>query len=148
MATNSAADTNPTDAEIRELLTSARTIAVVGASNDPMRASYGIMWKLLQVGYRVIPVNPNESQVHGQLAYATLLDIPEAVDIVNVFRRPEHTPAIADEAVKIGARALWLQSGIWNDEAAARARKGGLMVVMDTCIGTMHAILRIPHRQA
>lgn len=140
------AHTNPPDQEIRELLTGARTIAVVGASSDPMRASHGIMWRLKQVGYRVIPVNPNEATVLGEQAYASLVDIPEHVDIVNVFRRPEHTPAIADEAVRIGARALWLQSGIVNEDAASRAREGGLAVVMDMCIGTMHAVLRVPSK--
>ncbi|MGE0449633.1 MAG: CoA-binding protein [Vicinamibacterales bacterium] len=144
MATPPVAHTNPPDAQLRTLLTSARTIAVVGASSDPMRASHGIMWKLKQVGYRVVPVNPNESEVLGERAYPSLADIPVPVDIVNVFRRAEHTPAVADEAVRIGAKALWLQSGIWNDDAAARAGRGGLVVVMDTCIGTMHAVLRVP----
>src|SRR3954470_7674672 len=122
---------NPPDEELRRLLADARTIAVVGASSRPDRPSHGIFERLLAAGYRVIPVNPNESVVHGQQAYASLRDIPERVDIVDVFRRPEHTRAIADDAVAIGAKVLWLQSGIWNDEAAARASAAGLGVVMD-----------------
>jgi len=135
---------NPPDAELRRLLTDARTIAVVGASSSPDRPSHGIFGRLLAAGYRVIPVNPNESLVQGQKAYASLRDIPEPVDIVDVFRRPEHTPAIADDAVAIGAKVLWLQSGIWNDEAAVRAGAAGLVVVMDECIGVAHSRLRVP----
>ncbi len=140
------AHSNPSDTEIATLLANASTIAVVGASSNPERPSYGIMRRLQQVGYRVIPVNPRETEVLGERAYATLRDVPDAVDIVDVFRRPAHTPAIADDAVAIGAKALWLQTGIANDEAAARATAGGLTVVMDACIGTMHAILRVKDR--
>ena len=137
---------NPSDAELTRLLTEARTIAVVGASSDPDRSSNGIMKKLLRVGYRVIPVNPNETEVLGQKAYPSLAEVPGPVDIVNVFRRPEYTPEVADAAVAAGAKALWLQQGIVNDDAAARARAGGLAVVMDSCIGVMHSLLRIPPR--
>lgn len=140
--------TNPSDEELRELLTSAKTIAVVGASSDPEKASYGIMRRLQQVGYRVIPVNPKESQVLGELSYATLDDVPERIDIVDVFRRAEDTPAIADQAVRAGARALWLQSGIRSEDAAERATSGGLTVVMDACIAATHAMLRVPHRSS
>ncbi len=139
--------TNPTDDEIRRLLINANTVAMVGASNNPDRASYGIMHKLQSVGYKVIPVNPRESEVLGEKAYPSLSDIPVPVDIVDVFRRAEDTPPIAEEAVKIGAKALWLQSGIWNEDAAARASAGGLTVVMDACLGTLHALLRVPHKQ-
>jgi uncharacterized protein len=135
---------NPTTEEIRALLMEAQTVAIVGASSNPDKAAYGIMQKLQRVGYRVIPVNPREQEVLGEKAYASLADIPGRVDIVDVFRRPEDTPAIADEAVKIGAKALWLQTGISNEDAAARAKTGGLIVVMDTCIGATHALLRIP----
>ena len=135
---------NPPDEEIRRLLATARTIAVVGASSRPDRPSHGIFGRLLAAGYRVIPVNPNESVVQGQQAYASLRDLREPVDIVDVFRRPEHTPAIADDAVAIGAQVLWLQSGIWNDEAAARASAGGVVVVMDECIGVALSRLRVP----
>ena len=135
---------NPTTEEIRALLTNAMTIAMVGASSNPEKASHGIMKKLQRAGYRVIPINPREAEVLGEKAYASLADVPERVDIVDVFRRAEDTPPIADEAVKIGAKALWLQTGIVSDEAAARAAAGGLTVVMDACMGAMHALLRIP----
>ena len=138
------AHANPSTQDLRQLLTSASTIAIVGASSNPDKPSHGIMRKLQKVGYKVIPVNPHEAEVLGERAYATLADIPEHVDIVDVFRRAEETPAIADEAVAIGARALWLQIGISNDDAAARATAGGLMAVMDACIGVTHALLQIP----
>jgi predicted CoA-binding protein len=138
------AHTNPPDEELRTLLIDATTVAVVGASSNPEKASHGIMKKLLAAGYRVIPVNPRETEVLGQRAYASLADVPGKIDIVDVFRRPEDTPAIADEAVAAGARALWLQTGISNEEAAARAQKGGLTVVMDKCIGATHSLLHIP----
>src|SRR5881628_3954291 len=108
---------------------------MVGASSNPDKASYGIMQKLQGVGYRVIPVNPRETEILGERSYASLLDIPERIDIVDVFRRAEDTPAIADDAVTIGAKALWLQTGIASEDAAARASTGGLTVVMDECIG-------------
>jgi predicted CoA-binding protein len=136
--------TNPPDEVIKTLLTAARSIAVVGASSSPERPSHGIFGRLLAQGYRVVPVNPGETQVLGQTAYASLADIPFGIDIVNVFRRPEHTPAIADEAVAIGAKALWLQSAIWNEEAAARAKAGGLSVVMDACIAVLLSRLGVP----
>ena len=137
---------NPSDQDLKRLLSAASTIAVVGASSNPERPSNGIMRKLKSVGYRVIPVNPNETEVLGERAYASLLDIPEPIDIVDVFRRPEYTPAIADDAVKVGAKALWLQSGVSNEDAAARATTGGLMVVMNACIGVMHAMLQVGKR--
>jgi predicted CoA-binding protein len=137
---------NPSDQELRQLLTSASTIAIVGASSNPDRSSYGIMWKLLKVGYRVIPINPNETEVLGQKAYPSLSDVPVPIDIVDVFRRAEYTPAIADEAVKVHAKALWLQQGVTNEDAAARAKAGGLTVVMDACIGTLHTVLGVPKK--
>jgi predicted CoA-binding protein len=137
---------NPPDEELKQLLIGAKTIAMVGASSKPDRSSYGIMRKLQHVGYRVIPVNPHETEVLGERAYASLAEVPDRIDIVNVFRRAEYTPAIADEAVKAGAKALWLQQGIENDEAAARAAAGGLTVVMDACIGVMHAMLQVPKK--
>ena len=134
---------NPSDSKIAQLLTEASTIAIVGASSNPDRASHGIMRRLQQVGYRVIPVNPRETEILGERSYPSLIDIPVPVDIVDVFRRAEDTPPIADEAVQIGAKTLWLQSGISSEDAAARAAAGGLTVVMDSCIGTMHAVLRV-----
>jgi len=139
--------TNPSDAELKQLMANASTIAIVGASSNPERSSYGIMRKLQSVGYRVIPVNPRETEVLGEHAYPSLSEIPVPVDIVDVFRRSEDTPPIADEAVKIGAKVLWLQSGIENEDAAARAKAGGLTVVMDSCLGTMHAVLRVPRKK-
>lgn len=125
---------NPADVELRELLSSSRTIAMVGASSNPARSSFGVMKFLLRRGFHVIPVSPNETEVHGQRAYASLEEIPEPVDIVDVFRRAEATPPIAEAAVAIGAKALWLQLGIASEEAARRAASGGLTVVMDRCI--------------
>jgi predicted CoA-binding protein len=138
---------NPPDSELKQLLTDATTIAMVGASPNPDKTSYGIMRKLQSVGYRVIPVNPHETEVLGERAYPSLIDVPERIDIVDVFRRSEDTPGIADEAVTIGAKALWLQTGIASEDAAARAKAGGLVVVMDTCIGATHSLLRVPKKQ-
>ena len=135
--------TRPSDDELRALLGAARTIAVVGASSKADRPSHGIMKILIAAGFRVIPVTPREPTVLGRKAYAMLTDIPEPVDIVDVFRRAEDTPAIADEAVKIGAKVLWLQLGIQSEDAAERAMAGGLKVVMDTCIGQTVTRLQI-----
>ena len=137
---------NPSDDVLRQLLIDASTIAVVGASSNPERSSHGIMRRLQQLGYRAIPVNPFQTEVLGERAYASLEDVPVPIDIVDVFRRSEYTPAIADQAVKVGARALWLQQGVSNDEAASRATAGGLVVVMDTCIATFHALLQVPRK--
>ena len=135
------AHTNPPSDVVRKLLKDARTIAVVGASSRADRPSHGVMKVLLDAGYRVFPVNPNETSVLGQKCYASLRDIPERVDIVDVFRQPQHTPEIADQAVAIGAKALWLQLGVVNEDAAARAKAGGLTVVMNACIAVQHEIL-------
>jgi predicted CoA-binding protein len=140
------AHSNPSDQDLKRLLSEATVVAMVGASANPEKASHGIMRKLQQVGYRVIPVNPRETEVLGERAYPSLLDVPERVDIVDVFRRAEDTPPIAEDAVKIGAKALWLQSGISNEEAAERAKAGGLTVVMDACIGATHAMLQVPKK--
>jgi predicted CoA-binding protein len=133
--------TRPTDETLRDILTRARTIAIVGASSKRDRPSFEVMKILMGAGFHVIPVTPKEEKILGRTAYPALADIPEPVDIVDVFRRPEETPAIADEAVRIGAKVLWLQMGISSDDAADRARAGGLAVVMDTCIG--QATLRL-----
>ena len=139
---------NPPDETVRKLLTDARTIAMVGASSNPERDSNGIFAKLQSVGYRMIPVNPRETEVLGEKAWPTLESVPEQVDIVDVFRRAEDTPAIAESAVRIGARALWLQVGIVSEEAARIAAGGGLIVVMDLCLATTHTLMRIPKRTA
>lgn len=137
---------NPPEEALREFLTHARSIAVVGASSNPERASHGIFGKLLRAGYRVIPVNPQESSVLGQPAVASLEEVTGEIDIVNVFRRAELTPEIADAAVAARAKVLWLQSGIWNEEAATRAQAGGLTVVMDDCIGVALSRLHVPNK--
>lgn len=137
---------NPSNEQLRELLANAKTIAMVGASPNPDRPSHDIMRRLQAVGYRVIPVNPRETEVLGEKAHPSLSAIPEKIDIVDVFRRAEETPPIADETVKIGAKAIWLQTGISNEGTAARAKAGGLTVVMDQCIAVTHTLLRIPKK--
>lgn len=132
---------NPDDDVIRKLLTEAGTIAVVGCSPKPDRSSHQIAEFLLAQGYHVIPVHPAADEILGQKVYAGLADIPERVDIVDVFRKPEATPAIARDAVAIGAKALWLQQGIVHDDAWKIATDGGLICVMDRCIAVMHRLL-------
>ena len=124
-----------TDDVIREILTSVRTVAVVGASDKPDRASHGVMKFLQRKGYRCIPVNPRLAgqTLLDETVYAGLTDIPERIDMVDVFRRPQDTVPIADDAVAIGARVLWMQLGVINEEAARRAIVGGLDVIMDRC---------------
>jgi predicted CoA-binding protein len=127
---------SPEERELRSLLGEARVVAVVGISSKPWRPSHEVASYLQQHGYRIVPVNPNEEEVLGERAYATLLDIPQDlhVDVVDVYRRPEHTPEGARDAVAIGARVLWLQEGIVSDEAARIAADGGLEVIMGVCI--------------
>jgi len=120
------------------ILRGAKTIAVVGLSSNPMRASNEVASYLKAVGYCIIPVNPHESEVLGEKAYARLEDVPKAVDIVDVFRRSEVLPGVADSAAKIGAKVLWMQLGIENSEAAERGRKAGLVVVENACLLVEH----------
>src|SRR5262249_10350402 len=141
------AHVDPPNEQLRQLLTEAKTIAMVGASSKPDRPSYGIMRRLQAAGYRVIPVNPNETEVLGEKADPSLEAVPEKGALVHVFRRPETTPPIAESSVRIAARALWLQQGVWNEEAAATAKAGGLMVVMDRCIAVALAELQIPRKR-
>ncbi len=117
-----------------EILSQSRVIAVVGASSDPQRPAYKVPRTVMTYGYTVIPVNPNEKEVLGQKAYARLSDVPVKVDVVNIFRRSENVPPVVDEAIEIGAGAIWMQLGVKNEEAAARARARGIDVVMDRCI--------------
>jgi predicted CoA-binding protein len=124
----------PSDQELRSILGEAKTIAVVGLSSDPNRDSYEIAEYLQSKGYRIIPVNPNETEVLGEKSYPTLLDVPEKIDVVDVFRKAEYTPEIAEQAVKIGAKVLWLQDGIVNEDAWRIGQEGGLDVVMGVCI--------------
>ncbi|MDQ6420874.1 CoA-binding protein [Paenibacillus sp. LHD-117] len=133
---------NPSRDRIKEMLSSSQTIAVVGLSDKPDRVSYMVSEAMQAKGYTIIPVNPAVSgPILGQQSYASLRDVPVPVDIVNVFRRSEHTPEVAEEAVAIGAKILWLQLGISNDEAASIAESGGLEVVMDRCIKVEDSIL-------
>ena len=121
-----------------EMLKSMHTIAVVGLSSRRMRPSYGVSEYMQRAGYRIIPVNPGESQVLGERAYASLEEIPEKVEIVNIFRRAEFVPEIVDAAIRIGAKAVWMQEGVVHPEAAAKAKAAGLSVVMDRCILKEH----------
>ncbi len=122
-----------------KILGSAHTIAVVGLSANPRRPSHGVARYLQRAGYRIIPVNPNIDEVLGERAYATLSELPGPVDVVEVFRRSEFAGAIVDEAIAIGAGAVWLQDGVVDEAAAQRARAAGLDVVMDDCMMRRHA---------
>jgi len=124
--------------EIGELLSRVKIIAVVGLSSDAMRASYGVSQYMQSRGYRIIPVNPNEQMVLGERSYASLAAVPEKIDLVDVFRRPEHVPAIVDEAIRLKIPAVWLQEGIIHDAAAKKARGAGMVMVMDRCILKEH----------
>jgi uncharacterized protein len=119
---------------IPEILKSARTSAVVGLSSNPARPSNGVAAYMQRVGYRIIPVNPQETEVLGEKSYARLEDVPEKIDIVDVFRRPEFVGEIVESAIKLGAKTVWLQEGVVDEAAAERARSAGLNVVMDRCI--------------
>jgi predicted CoA-binding protein len=119
------------DEAITKLLETAKTIAVVGLSGRPYRASFGVTETLQSSGYRIFPVNPNEREVLGEKCYARLEDIPEKIDIVDIFRRPEFVPEIVDAAIRIGARAIWMQEGVEDEPSAERARRAGLFVIMD-----------------
>jgi predicted CoA-binding protein len=120
--------------EARAILTQYRTVAVVGLSDRPERDSHRVAAYLQRHGYRIIPVNPALTAVLGEKAYASLRDVPEKVEVVDVFRKPEAVPAIVDDAIAIGARALWLQDGVIHEAAAEKARAAGLLVVMDRCM--------------
>jgi predicted CoA-binding protein len=124
---------------IQRVLQSARTIAIVGLSGNELRASHFVGFYLKRHGYKVIPVNPRETEVLGEASYPSLLDVPVAVDVVNVFRAPDALPAIAREAVAIDAGALWCQFGVINLEGARIAEDGGVTVIMDRCLKVEHA---------
>jgi len=126
--------TQEEEARITELLATAKTIAVVGLSSKSFRPSFGVSQYLQSSGYRIIPVNPNESEVLGEKCYARIEDIPEKIDIVDIFRRSELVPEIVDAAIRAGACAVWMQEGVEDEASAERARKAGLIVVMDNCI--------------
>jgi len=122
---------------IRDIL-KLKTIAVVGLSAKPERPSYRVASYLQSQGYRIIPVNPGQKEILGEKCYRSLKDIPDPVDVVDVFRRSDHVPPIADEAIAIKAKALWLQDGVINEESARKAKEAGLLVVMDDCILRQH----------
>ncbi len=130
--------------DIGSLLRNAKTIAVVGLSNKRSRPSHGVSQYMQKQGYRIIPVNPEETEVLGEKSYARLEDVPEHIDIVDIFRRPEYVSEIVDAAVRVGAGAVWMQEGVVHDDAARRAREAGLDVVMDRCILKEHR--RLVHR--
>ena len=122
----------------RELLKSAHVIAVVGLSSNRMRPSNGVAAYMQRAGYRIIPVNPNETEVLGEKSYARLEDVPEKIDMVNVFRRSEYVPGVVESAIRVGAKSVWMQEGVVHEKAAERAREAGLEVVMDSCILKVH----------
>lgn len=129
---------NPPDADIKKVLENSKIIAVVGLSPKPERASNDVARYLKGHGYKIIPVNPGHDEILGEKCYASLSDIPEKVDVVDIFRRPEHIPPIVDEALKIGAKVIWLQLGIRNDEAAQKALDAGKTVIQDKCMLQEH----------
>src|SRR5213596_539943 len=128
----------PSADTILELLKKYKTIAVVGLSSNPMRPSHGVTEYMQGAGYRIIPVNPNETEVLGEKSYARLEDVPEDVDVVNVFRRAEEVPPVVESAIRVGAKVVWMQLGIENEEAAEKARAAGLVVIEDACILVEH----------
>lgn len=128
--------------EIAELLRQAKTIAVVGLSSDVFRPSHGVAAYMQQQGYRIIPVNPKEAEILGETCYADLAAIPVPVDIVDIFRRSEFVPELVTEAIRIGAKAVWMQEGVAHAEAAAQARAAGLIVLEDRCILKEHRRLQ------
>ena len=122
------------DTEITQVLRNAKNIAVVGLSSNPMRPSFGVSRFLQRQGFRIIPVNPNETEVLGERAYPSVRDVPGQIDIVNIFRRPARVPEVVEDALAKGAPCIWMQEGVINHEAARKAEAAGLKVVMDRCI--------------
>lgn len=129
-----------------EILNSSRTIAVVGLSPEPDRPSYQVARYLKEQGYRIVPVNPGAKEILEEPCYPTLSSIPEVVDAVDIFRRSEEVPAVVEEAIRIGAKAVWMQEGVTDEAAAARAREAGLLVVMDKCMLKQHRRLKAKRR--
>lgn len=126
------------DQTMKGILESAKTVAVVGLSSNPARDSYSIASYLKAQGYRVIPVNPTASEIMGERSYPDLQSVPEQIDVVDVFRKPEDVPSVVEDAIKAGAKTVWMQEGIVNEAAAERARQAGLQVVMDACMRATH----------
>jgi predicted CoA-binding protein len=134
---------NDHDQKMRDILTSTNTIASVGLSSNQEKESFWIVLYLKEQGYRIIPVNPTQTEIMGEKCYPSLSDIPDKVDVVQVFRKPEDVPPVVDEAIKIGAKVVWMQEGIVNNEAAQKAEEAGLRVVMDACMRAAHRRLNI-----
>lgn len=132
---------NPSDDELRQIYADTKTIAVVGASGDEKKPSHRIPAYLQSQGYRIIPVSPKGGEIFGERAYTSLDEVDEPIDVVDVFRPAEETPDVARQAAASGAKVLWLQAGISNDEAAEIARAAGMQVVMDACMGATHGRL-------
>lgn len=126
------------DQMMKDILLSARTIASVGLSSNQEKESYWIVAYLKEQGYRIIPVNPTADEILGEKAYPDLESVPEKVDVVQVFRKPEDVPPVVDSAIKVGAKVVWMQEGIVHEEAAQKAREAGLLVVMDACMRMTH----------
>ncbi|HEY9529145.1 MAG TPA: CoA-binding protein [Anaerolineales bacterium] len=126
------------DQMMKDILVSAKTIASVGLSSNQEKESYWIVSYLKDQGYRIIPVNPTSDEILGEKAYPDLESVPEKIDVVQVFRKPEDVPPVVDSAIKVGAKAVWMQEGIVNEEAAQKARQAGLQVVMDACMRVTH----------
>ena len=131
---------------LREILLSAKTIASVGLSSNQAKESYWIASYLKEQGYRIIPVNPAAAEILGEKAYPDLKSIPEQIDVVQIFRRPEDVPPVVEDAIQVGAKVIWMQEGIWHEEAAEKAREAGLQVVMDACMRATHRRLMIGPR--
>lgn len=127
------------DTAFKKLLAETKTIASVGLSSNPARASWRVTKYLIEQGYRVIPVNPKETDVHGEKAYPDLKSVPEKIDLVQIFRSPDAVPEIVEDAIAIGAKAVWMQDGSGNPEAAKRAEEAGLSAVVDDCMLRVHA---------
>jgi len=129
---------SPQPDPIADLLKRSKTIAVVGLSNSPLRPSHGVSAYMQSNGYRIIPVNPKIKEALGETAYASLLDVPEKIDIVNIFRRPEFVEEVVDQAIQLKIPAIWMQEEVINEKAAEKGRKAGIFVVMDRCILKEH----------
>jgi predicted CoA-binding protein len=127
-----------TDSEMKEILSTAKVIASVGLSSNPEKDSYEVGQYLQEQGYRIIPVNPTADKILGEKSYPSLSAVPEKIDVVQIFRKPEDVPPVVEEAIRVGARVVWMQEDIVNEDAAARAREAGLQVIMDACMRKSH----------
>jgi len=132
-------DFNPEDEEIKAILANSKTVAVVGLSPKPDRDSYRVAKYLMEHGYQIVPVHPKEAEILGQKAYASLKDIPFPVDVVDIFRKIEAIPAIVEEAIAMGAKVVWMQLGLAENQSAQKAREAGLKVVMNKCMKMEHS---------